>query len=82
MKKEENNDIKFEDALDRLESIINRLQDGEMSLDDSLSAFQEGIGLVRTCQAKLDAAEAKINLLIKDGNDNLTEIPFDGESGK
>lgn len=82
MKKDENKEMKFEEALDRLESIINNLQDGDMSLDESLGAFQEGVGLVRACQSKLDSAEAKINMLIKDENGKLNEIPFDMESDK
>ena len=74
MKKDENKEMKFEEALDRLESIINNLQDGDMSLDESLGAFQEGVGLVRACQSKLDSAEAKINMLIKDENGKETQI--------
>lgn len=72
--------IQFEDALDRLESIINKLQDGHLTLDESLKNFQEGIELIKMCQEKLDYAETKVALLIKNSDGTTNEIPFDLES--
>lgn len=74
------NDIKFEEALDRLEEIIGRLQEGHLSLDESLSSFQEGIGLIKICQEKLDNAETKVSLLIKNNDGTTEEVPFQNES--
>lgn len=81
-KRESKKDIKYEDALDRLENIISLLQDGNLSLDESLDIFQEGVELVRVCQSKLDNAETKINMLIKNCSGNLKEVPFNPESEK
>jgi exodeoxyribonuclease VII small subunit len=54
----------FETALQRLEEIVQRLEGGEVSLDESLSLFEEGIRLTRYCSDKLDAAEGKLEILL------------------
>ena len=66
-------DIKFEDALSRLESIVEKLEQGELSLEESLAAFEEGIRLSRICSKRLDEAEKKIEVLIK-GEDGQLKI--------
>ena len=55
----------FEEALARIEQIVERLEEGELSLDESLQLFQEGIGLSRRCQTVLDEAQRKIELLVR-----------------
>jgi exodeoxyribonuclease VII small subunit len=82
VKKAKENEIKYEDALDRLEKIIDLLQEGKLSLDESLDAFQEGIKLLKLCRQRLDDADMKVKLLIKDEAGNMSETPFDieGES--
>ena len=57
----------FESALKRLEQIVQRLEAGELSLDESLKLFEEGIELSRHCTKKLSQAEAKVEKLIKLG---------------
>ena len=54
----------FEDAIKRLSEIVKRLEEGELSLEDSLSAFERGIALARDAQQRLDAAEARVDELI------------------
>jgi exodeoxyribonuclease VII small subunit len=71
-----NKEIKLEEAMDRLEQIIGMLQDGALDLDNSLEAFEEGIRLVRICQDKLDKAESRITMLIKENSGHLKEVPF------
>ncbi len=56
-------ELSFEEAYDRLEDVLSRLQIGNMSLDDSLAAFEEGIALAAHCQALLDAAELRVEQL-------------------
>lgn len=68
---------KFEVALEELEQIVERLESGELSLEDSLSAFEEGIGLVKVCNQKLNDVERKIELLVKDSEGTLQIKPFD-----
>jgi exodeoxyribonuclease VII small subunit len=82
LKDKKNEEIRFEDALDRLEDIINNLQDGNLPLEESLKKFEEGVSLVRMCQKKLDDAETKVSLLIKDEKGGTVETSFDVESGE
>ena len=58
--------IKFEKALSRLEIIVNELEAGELSLDDSLKIFEEGVKLSKTCLKMLDDAERKVEILVQD----------------
>jgi exodeoxyribonuclease VII small subunit len=55
----------FEAALEKLESIVKALEEGELSLDDSLKMFEEGVKLSRFCGGKLDDAERRIEVLMK-----------------
>lgn len=72
-------EVEFEGALDRLEKIIVMLNDGSLSIDESLKLFEEGIGLIRLCQDKLSSVETKISLLLGDKNGNFNEVPFNIE---
>jgi exodeoxyribonuclease VII small subunit len=54
----------FEDALLRLEEIVQRLETGEASLEESLTLFEEGIKLARLCSGQLDGAEGKLRILL------------------
>jgi exodeoxyribonuclease VII small subunit len=58
--------IKFEKALSRLETIVTELEVGELSLDDSLKIFEEGVKLSKTCLKMLDDAERKVEILVQD----------------
>ena len=59
---------KFEDALHRLEALVRKMESGELSLEESLKAF-EGIRLSRQCAQKLDEAERRVEVLLRDGDD-------------
>ena len=61
-------DIKFEEALKKLEKIVSDLETGDMSLDESLSKYEEGIKLSKICSRQLEAAKSKVELLMKSGN--------------
>ena len=66
----------FETSLAELQTLVERLESGELSLEDSLGAFEQGIRLTRDCQASLAQAEQKVQqLLERDGG--LQEVPFD-----
>jgi exodeoxyribonuclease VII small subunit len=60
----------FEGALEELETIVARLDAGELSLADSLEAFERGIRLTRTCEAALGAAEARVAELLDEDEDD------------
>jgi len=59
-------DLKFEDALNKLEDIAEKLETADISLDDSLKVFEEGNDLVKLCLKKLNEAEKKIESISKD----------------
>jgi len=75
---------KFEDALNKLEKIVSKLEEGDIPLEESLKLFEEGIRLSRFCNQKLDEAEKKVEILLKDKNGTLRPRPFDSSinSGK
>lgn len=68
--------LTFEEALDKLESIVNRLESGEISLDESIAAFEEGQKLVQFCLKKLEEAENKVKKLSKDNEGNFVLNDF------
>jgi exodeoxyribonuclease VII small subunit len=67
---------KFEDAFQKLESLVKKLEDGKLSLEESLKAFEEGVRLSRLCSKKLDEAEKKVEILLKDDGGRLVPKPF------
>ena len=68
---------KFEAALEDLELVVEQLETGELSLEDSLEAFEKGVGLVKYCNQKLDEVEKKVELLVKDKDGKLQPKAFD-----
>ena len=60
-------EIKFEEALKKLEDIVSKLEAGDMSLEDSLAKYEEGIRLSKICSRQLEAAKSKVELLMKTG---------------
>ncbi|WP_220814672.1 exodeoxyribonuclease VII small subunit [Pseudomonas paralcaligenes] len=67
--------VDFEKSLADLQTLVERLESGELSLEDSLTAFEQGIRLTRDCQASLSQAEQKVQILLeRDGE--LDEAPF------
>ena len=60
--------VNFETSLEKLEKIIKKLEDGDISLEDSVKSFEEGIGLVKECQKQLSQAELKVKKLLDNGD--------------
>ncbi len=80
-----NNDLKdttFEDAISKLEEIVHILESNTLPLDEALELFQTGIKLVNHCNTKLKEAEGTVELLLKDKNGQLKEVPFDMNNGE
>jgi exodeoxyribonuclease VII small subunit len=67
---------RFEDALAKLEKVVSRLEEGDIPLDESLKLFEEGIRLSRFCNLKLDEAEKRVDILLKDKDGLLKPEPF------
>ena len=67
----------FEQSLNDLQVLVERLESGDLSLEESLATFEQGIALTRECQSALQDAEQRINILLEQ-NGTLTEQPHDG----
>src|SRR5512132_2693770 len=65
MAKKGQSDKRFESALEELESVVEQLESGDLSLEDALAAFEKGVGLVKYCNQKSNEVEKKVELLIK-----------------
>lgn len=68
----------FEEKLTALETIVERLERGELSLDESVRLFEEGLGLSNACKAELEAAEGKIQMLVDPATGAVKDMKFDG----
>jgi exodeoxyribonuclease VII small subunit len=66
----------FEEALVQLEGIVDRLEDGELELEQALLAFEDGVRLSRQCAAQLDAAEQRVEVLGRQGREMVAR-PFE-----
>lgn len=66
----------FEQALENLEELVSSMEDGELTLEESLQAFEKGVKLTRECQSALKNAEQKVQLLINENGDT-EEIDLD-----
>lgn len=70
-------EIKFEDALKKLEKIVGDLEGGNLSLDGALEKYEEGIKLSRLCAKKLEVAKKKVEILLKSEDGTIDLKPFD-----
>jgi exodeoxyribonuclease VII small subunit len=70
---------KFEEAMERLGQIVEGLESGDLSLEESLKIFEEGMGLVNFCSKKLEEAEQKVTILIKESDGKYSQQPFESE---
>ena len=69
---------KFEDAIVELEGVVEQLESGELSLEDSLAAFENGVRLVKLCNQKLTEVEKKVEILVKDKEGKLQLTLLEG----
>ena len=72
--------VDFEQSLATLESLVNRMEQGDMTLEESLQAFETGIALTRECQTRLAAAEQQVSKLIEQQG-TISLEPFATEEG-
>lgn len=66
----------FEDSLKKLETIVGKLEQGDLALEESLKLFEEGVTLSATCKQELDAAEGKVQMLVKQRDGGHKLEPF------
>ena len=76
-------EMTFEAAMDRLEEVLRRLENGNETLDDSLKLYEEGIALIRACNTQLESAEQRIRILQvqADGSVSLEDFEADVKEG-
>lgn len=70
--------LSFEEALERLEAVVGRLEQGDLELEEALAAFEQGVALTRRCTARLEEAERRVEILVRDGN-RLVARPLEEE---
>ena len=74
-------DVTFEQALDRLESLVDQLERGELPLEASLQAFEEGMKLSRLCSRQLEEAEKRVRVLSEGAGGEAVLEDFEGDPG-
>ena len=72
----------FEGAIKQLESIVQELESDDLTLEEALKKFEEGVKLSRFCSNKLDETEKKVSLLMKDEEGNIQSVPFPPEKNE
>lgn len=70
-------DVDFESAYKELELLVERMEKGDQTLEESLQDFERGVGLLKACNTHLSAAEQKIEILVKDSKGLLETEPFE-----
>jgi exodeoxyribonuclease VII small subunit len=75
------NGRKFEEQLENLETIVSQIDSGELSLEESIDAFERGVRLVRSLNRKLDEVERRVEVLMRGADGELKSIPYEGEGG-
>ena len=74
--------VEFETALKKLESIVENLEGGELSLEQALKAYEEGVRMADACSKRLSEAEKRVEVLMKTGGGKLKAEAFEAEDGK
>lgn len=76
MVRKNENSISFEDGLKELEGIVNKLENGNLTLEESLKEFQRGVELYRKCYSMINEVENKVKILLNSEDGELKEIDF------
>lgn len=74
--------MKFEEAMTSLEDIVKKLESGSLSLDESISAFEDAVRLVKLCNEKLEAAEQRVRILTEGQDGVISDLPFGSEENE
>ena len=74
-KKPQPEDVSYEDAVERIEELIDAIESGEIGLDESLKAFEEGMGLIKVCRSRLEKAEQRVAELLAEDDDSDADSP-------
>ena len=80
MSGKKDDELTFEAAFQELEETIQRLEDGELTLDEAIALFERGQALARLCDEKLERAKLRVNQLLPDADGSYREVPFEMEA--
>lgn len=69
--------MSFEEAITKLEGQVKKLESGSMTLDESISSFEEAVKLIRVCNERLENAERRVRILTESADGSITDLPFD-----
>ena len=75
----ESNPISFEQSITRLEALVEKMEQGDLPIEEALKTFEEGISLTRECQMQLEKAEQRVNVLIEENGEAVAH-PFKDEA--
>ncbi|KAA0010256.1 exodeoxyribonuclease VII small subunit [Billgrantia pellis] len=75
-------EVDFAATVERLERLVEQLESGELSLEGSLAAFEQGVGLTREAQRRLDEAELRVRTLIERPDGSIAFAPFEAPTGE
>ncbi len=70
--------IKFEEAMELLESEVKKLESGNMPIDEAIASFEQAVKLVRICNERLENAEQRVRILVSDNDGVVSDADFDG----
>jgi exodeoxyribonuclease VII small subunit len=73
-------ELSFEDALERLETLVDQLEQGDLDLEEALAAFEQGVALTRRCAGQLEDAERRVEVLVREGEKWFAR-PFEEPEG-
>ncbi len=79
-KSQDKKPIELEEGMKRLDEVVQRLSGEGISLEESLALYEEGVALVRECNARLESAERKISILRLNDDGEITEEPFEANN--
>ena len=77
---EEKREIEFETALKKLETIVENLENGELSLEAALKQYEEGVRMAELCSKRLTEAEKRVEVLVKTSGGKLKAVPFETDA--
>ncbi len=80
--KEKEPEVKFEKSLAELRTIVDRLEKGELELDESLKLFERGVGLIASCSTRLEDAQRRVEVALKQKDGKRALKPFEEEPGE
>ena len=75
-----NKEIKFEEAMEKLDVEVKRLESGELTIDEALASFEESVRLVKICNERLETAQSRVRMLTESADGTVSDVPFGADA--